>query len=124
MLLAILFAFVSLVVILMLSQKLDHLLSTNTIILTGIVFSMFINSIKSSHSLYRRAGKNYYILDNGLSGQYKLSECHYDFFGACFMRNYNSGASKGTQCIFSIHVFRGGISDACRPFEPNNYKTR
>ena len=47
MLLAILFAFVSLVIILTLSQKLDHSLSTNTIILTGIVFSMFINSIIS-----------------------------------------------------------------------------
>lgn len=47
MVLAILFAFVSLVVILTLSQKLDHSLSTNTIILTGIVFSMFINSIIS-----------------------------------------------------------------------------
>ena len=47
MILAIVFAFVSLVIILTLSQKLDHSLSTNTIILTGIVFSMFINSIIS-----------------------------------------------------------------------------
>lgn len=47
MILAIVFAFASLVIILTLSQKLDHSLSTNTIILTGIVFSMFINSIIS-----------------------------------------------------------------------------
>lgn len=47
MLLAILFAFLSLMVILLLSHKLDRSLSTNTIILTGIVFSMFINSIIS-----------------------------------------------------------------------------
>ncbi|MGI5986133.1 MAG: iron ABC transporter permease [Clostridiales bacterium] len=47
MLMAMLFAFLSLIVILSLARKLDHSLSTNTIILTGIVFSMFINSIIS-----------------------------------------------------------------------------
>lgn len=44
---AMLFAFISLVVILTFARRIDHSLSTNTIILTGIVFSMFINSIIS-----------------------------------------------------------------------------
>lgn len=47
MLMAILFAFLSLMIILLLSHRMDKSLSTNTIILTGIVFSMFINSIIS-----------------------------------------------------------------------------
>ncbi len=44
---AIVFAFMSLAVILGLSHKLDRSLSTNTIILTGIVYSMFVSSIIS-----------------------------------------------------------------------------
>ncbi|MCL2033537.1 MAG: iron ABC transporter permease [Oscillospiraceae bacterium] len=47
MIMAMLFAFLSLVVILSLAYKLDYSLSTNTIILIGIVFSMFANSIIS-----------------------------------------------------------------------------
>lgn len=47
MVMAMLFAFLSLVVILSLAYKLDYSLSTNTIILIGVVFSMFINSIIS-----------------------------------------------------------------------------
>lgn len=46
-LMAMLFAFASLVIILAFSQKVDRSFSTNTIILTGIVFSMFISSIIS-----------------------------------------------------------------------------
>ena len=45
--LAILFAFISLLVILGLAYKLDYSLSTNTIILIGVIFSMFANSILS-----------------------------------------------------------------------------
>ena len=44
---AMLFAFLSLVLILSLAYKLDYSLSTNTIILIGIIFSMFVNSIIS-----------------------------------------------------------------------------
>ncbi len=44
---AILFAFGSLLVILGLSYKLDRSLSTNTIILIGVIFSMFVSSIMS-----------------------------------------------------------------------------
>ena len=44
---AILFAFLSLLVILGLSYKLDRSLSTNTIILIGVIFSMFVSSIMS-----------------------------------------------------------------------------
>ncbi len=47
MLMAMLFAFASLVLILALAYKLDYSLSTNTIILVGIIFSMFANSIIS-----------------------------------------------------------------------------
>ena len=47
MVLAILFAFISLLVILGLAYKLDYSLSTNTIILIGVIFSMFANSILS-----------------------------------------------------------------------------
>ncbi len=47
MLMAILFAFLSLVLILALAYKLDYSLSTNTIILIGVVFSMFASSIMS-----------------------------------------------------------------------------
>lgn len=47
MLMAILFAFGSLIIILTLSHRLDYSLATNTIILTGIVFSMFASSIIS-----------------------------------------------------------------------------
>lgn len=42
---AMVFAFLSLILILSLSYKLDYSLSTNTIILIGVIFSMFINSI-------------------------------------------------------------------------------
>jgi iron complex transport system permease protein len=44
---AILFAFGSLIFILSLAYKMDHSLSTNTIILVGVIFSMFANSIIS-----------------------------------------------------------------------------
>lgn len=47
MLLAMIFAFASLIIILGFARKIDKSLATNTIILTGIVFSMFINSIIS-----------------------------------------------------------------------------
>lgn len=45
--LAIVFAFASLLLILFLSYKLDSSLSTNTIILIGVIFSMFVSSILS-----------------------------------------------------------------------------
>lgn len=44
---AILFAFASLMLILSLSYKLDYSLSTNTIILTGVIFSMFASAMIS-----------------------------------------------------------------------------
>lgn len=44
---AILFAFLSLVVILGLAYKLDYSLATNTIILIGVIFSMFVSSLMS-----------------------------------------------------------------------------
>ena len=44
---AVLFAFLSLAAILLLSGKIDYSFSTNTIILVGIVFTMFANSIIS-----------------------------------------------------------------------------
>ena len=44
---AIVFAFGSLLVILGLSYKLDRSLSTNTIILIGVIFSMFVSSLMS-----------------------------------------------------------------------------
>lgn len=44
MVLAILFAFLSLLIILGLSYKLDYSLSTNTIILIGVIYSMFVSS--------------------------------------------------------------------------------
>jgi iron complex transport system permease protein len=47
MLMAILFGFLSLVVILSLAYRLDGTLSTNTIILVGIVWSMFVSSLLS-----------------------------------------------------------------------------
>jgi len=47
MIMAMLCAFLSLVIILSLAYKLDYSLSTNTIILIGIVFSMFANSVIS-----------------------------------------------------------------------------
>ena len=47
MLMAILFAFGSLIIILSLSHRLDYSLTTNTIILTGIVYSMFVSSLIS-----------------------------------------------------------------------------
>ena len=47
MVMAVLFAFGSLLVILGLSYKLDRSLSTNTIILIGVIFSMFVSSIMS-----------------------------------------------------------------------------
>ena len=47
MAMAMLFAFLSLIFILSLAYRLDRSLSTNTIILIGIVFSMFISSILS-----------------------------------------------------------------------------
>lgn len=47
MVMAILFAFFSLILILSLAHKLDYSLSTNTIILIGVIFSMFMSSIIS-----------------------------------------------------------------------------
>lgn len=44
---AMLFAFASLLIILALSYKLDFSLSTNTIILVGVIFSMFVSSLMS-----------------------------------------------------------------------------
>ena len=44
MIMAILFAFLSLVIILGLAYKLDYSLSTNTIILIGVIYSMFVSS--------------------------------------------------------------------------------
>ncbi|MFV0413948.1 MAG: FecCD family ABC transporter permease [Oscillospiraceae bacterium] len=44
---AILFAFASLLIILALAYRLDYSLATNTIILIGVIFSMFANSILS-----------------------------------------------------------------------------
>ena len=44
MVMAILFAFLSLMIILGLSYKLDYSLSTNTIILIGVIYSMFVSS--------------------------------------------------------------------------------
>lgn len=44
---AMIFAFVSLVFIMGLAYKLDYSLSTNTIILVGVIFSMFANSLIS-----------------------------------------------------------------------------
>lgn len=44
---AMLFAFLSIVIILTLSHKLDYSLSTNTIILFGVIYSMFVSSITS-----------------------------------------------------------------------------
>ncbi len=45
MVMAILFAFLSLFLILGLAYKLDYSLSTNTIILIGVIFSMFVSSL-------------------------------------------------------------------------------
>ena len=42
---AIVFAFISLILILSLAMRLDNSLSTNTIILIGIIFSMFVSSL-------------------------------------------------------------------------------
>ena len=42
---AMVFAFLSLLAILSLTYKLDHTLSTNTIILMGVIFSMFVSSL-------------------------------------------------------------------------------
>ncbi|MEG0750554.1 MAG: iron ABC transporter permease [Oscillospiraceae bacterium] len=47
MLMAMMFAFLSLVTILTLAYKLDRSLSTNTIILIGVIFTMFAHSITS-----------------------------------------------------------------------------
>ncbi|MDR1214269.1 MAG: iron ABC transporter permease [Propionibacteriaceae bacterium] len=47
MVMAMLFAFVSLVIIMGLAYRLDNSLSTNTIILLGVIFSMFVSSIVS-----------------------------------------------------------------------------
>lgn len=47
MVMAILFAFISLIVILTLAYKLDFSLSTNTIILIGVIYSMFVSSALS-----------------------------------------------------------------------------
>lgn len=45
MVLAIVFAFLSLVIILSLAYKIDYSMSTNTIILIGVIYSMFVSSI-------------------------------------------------------------------------------
>lgn len=47
MVMAILFAFLSLLIILGLTYRLDYSLSTNTIILIGVIFSMFVSSLMS-----------------------------------------------------------------------------
>lgn len=47
MVMAIIFAFISLIVILTLAYKLDYSLSTNTIVLIGVIYSMFVSSILS-----------------------------------------------------------------------------
>lgn len=47
MVMAILFAFLSLLIILGLAYKLDYSLSTNTIILIGVIYSMFVSSAMS-----------------------------------------------------------------------------
>lgn len=47
MVMAMLFAFVSIVVILSLAYKLDYSLSTNSIILIGVIYSMFASSLLS-----------------------------------------------------------------------------
>ncbi len=47
MVMAMLFAFISLIIILSLAYKLDYSLSTNTIILIGVIYSMFVSSIMS-----------------------------------------------------------------------------
>jgi len=47
MVMAMLFAFLSLIIIISLAYRLDYTLSTNTIILLGIIFTMFISSIVS-----------------------------------------------------------------------------
>ena len=47
MVMAMLFAFLSLIVILTLAYRLDRSLSTNTIILIGVIFSMFVSSLLS-----------------------------------------------------------------------------
>ena len=44
---AVIFAFASLVLIMSLAYRLDYSLSTNTIILVGVIFSMFANSVIS-----------------------------------------------------------------------------
>ena len=47
MVMAVLFAFLSLVLILALAYRLDYSLSTNTIILIGVIYSMFVSSAMS-----------------------------------------------------------------------------
>lgn len=47
MIMAMLFAFLSLILILSLAYRLDYSLSTNTIILIGVIFTMFVHSIIS-----------------------------------------------------------------------------
>lgn len=47
MVMAVLYAFLSLLIILGLTYKLDYSLSTNTIILIGVIFSMFVSSLMS-----------------------------------------------------------------------------
>ena len=47
MVMAMAFAFVSLIIILTLAYKMDFSLSTNTIILIGVIYSMFVSSILS-----------------------------------------------------------------------------
>ena len=47
MLMAMLFAFLSLMLILSLAYRLDFSLATNTIILIGVIFSMFVSSVMS-----------------------------------------------------------------------------
>jgi len=47
MIMAMIFAFMSLLIILSLAYRLDYSLSTNTIILLGVIFTMFISSIVS-----------------------------------------------------------------------------
>ena len=58
MAMAMLFAFLSLLLILSLAYKLDYSLSTNTIVLIGIVFTMFANSIISLIIFLSRARRS------------------------------------------------------------------
>ena len=61
MVMAILFAFLSLVVILTLAYRLDYTLSTNTIILLGIIFSMFMGSVNALLTTFAGEGVRHIV---------------------------------------------------------------